>query len=85
MKNLKIGITDNEMLESIINEAYFNNENNGKLSGKFYIDIDESNSNFESLKKMNNTEIKIWNTDVIDGTLKTIVLSENDTVKLQLA
>jgi len=81
---VKMELDNSDLLKSLIEKAYFEDGNQGKISGKKNsILIDNSFEIYNSLKELNNSTIKISNQEIIDGTIRFMVTTEHDSVKLE--
>lgn len=76
---LKIEFKEVEILEEVIKNSYFKDSNNGKLIGKKYsIVIKEDDPFYIAFKGLNNTTIKILNEDIIEGSMRCVVVHETN-------
>lgn len=80
---VKIEFDNSEVLESIIQNTYFNGSN-GKISGKEnkLTITDEYSDVYEVLKELNNATVKISNQSIIEGTMRFIVEKLESSVEL---
>lgn len=71
---IKIEFSDSNVLESLIQKAYFEKGTNGKISGKeHFIKIDESDDVLHTVfKGLNNATVKIQN-EIIDGSMRFLI------------
>lgn len=80
---VKMELNNSDLLKSVIEKAYFENGNSGKINGnKNFITIDQTEEIYETLKELNNSTVKISNQDIIDGTLRFLVNWEEEILKL---
>jgi stalled ribosome rescue protein Dom34 len=76
---LKIEFKEICQLEEVIQGSYFNESNNGKLIGKKHsININQEDPLFIAFKGLNNNTVKILNEEMIEGSMRCIVVQEND-------
>jgi hypothetical protein len=81
---VKMELNNSDLLKSLIEKAYFEDGNLGKINGRDnFITIDSSYEIYNELKELNNSSIKISNQEIIDGTIRFMVTNENDLVKLE--
>ena len=74
---LRIEFREKEILENVIKKSYFDDNNNGKLIGKkFSILIKEDDPLFIAFKGLNNNTIKLVNEEIIDGSMRFVVVHE---------
>jgi hypothetical protein len=77
---LKIEFKENEILKNVITKSYFEDSNNGKLIGKKYsILIKEEDPLYFAFKGLNNLTVKLLNEDLIDGSMRCVVVHELET------
>jgi len=82
---LKVEISNDDLIENLIKNAYFVDGYMGKLlTNKHYIEIDKNDStNYIIFKNLNNETAKISNINLIDGYLRVIISeTEYDNIKL---
>ena len=82
---IKVEFNNNEILKHLIQKAYFEEGQKGRLSGqKNYIELTPQVDDIlhTIVKGLHNATIKISNQDMIDGTLRFIIEDENNTIKL---
>jgi hypothetical protein len=74
---LKIEFKEKEILEEIIKKSYFDDSNNGKLIGKKHsILIKKEDPLYIAFKGMNNLTVKLLNEEMIDGSMRCVVVHE---------
>lgn len=85
MKNeTKVEYTDVVKLQNMIEESYFSAGTKGKIAGKGHnIKIDINDVLYDSLKGMHNIICKLVNTELIDGSLRIVVLEEGDNITIE--
>ena len=73
---IKVEFSNSEILKSLIEKAYFQEGDRGKILGKEnYIKIDdETNVDYIIFKGLNNATVKIYNEDIIDGYLQSVCI-----------
>lgn len=77
---LKIEFKEKSQLNEVIQMSYFSDANNGKLIGKKHsISIPQEDPLFIAFKGLNNVTIKLINEEMIDGSLRCVVVQEDDT------
>lgn len=76
---MKIELQDSTQLENLIKGVYFDDDRMGKLSNKEGVSfkIDKEDSLNILFRGLHNTTVKVYNNDVIDGTMRFIVSEEN--------
>lgn len=76
---LKIEFKEKSYLEKVIQNSYFNESNNGKLIGKKHsINITQEDPLFIAFKGLNNNTVKLINEEMIEGSMRCIVVQESD-------
>lgn len=71
---LKIEFNNNSELKSLIEKAYFESGNMGKLSGqKESLKIDKEDPLYIIFRGLNNAIVRIHNNEMIDGSLKLVI------------
>lgn len=81
---VKMELDNSNLLKSLIEKAYFDNGNLGKINGnKNFITIDETSKIYNELKELTNSSIKISNQEIIDGTIRFMVTEDGDNIKLE--
>jgi len=80
---IRVDISNTEVLESVIKKAYFEEGLLGKiLAKKYYIPIEESDDiNYSIFKGLNNATVRVTN-DIIDGTMRFIVDETEGDIRL---
>ena len=74
---LKIEFREKEQLDELIQNSYFQNNNQGKLIGKKYsLQIDQENPLYIAFKGLNNNTVKLINEEMIEGSMRCIVVHE---------
>ena len=82
---IKVEFSNSEILKTIIEKAYFEEGNLGKIKGKSnYFILSESvdEEAHSIIKGLHNATIKISNIDVIDGSMRFFVEENEDEIKL---
>jgi hypothetical protein len=79
---IKVNYLNTEELRDIIQKAYFNEGNNGKLFGKQNFLKINDDVNLEIFKGLNNITVKLTNDEIIDGTMRFLVTESNDEIRL---
>ena len=82
---IKVEFSNSEVLKTIIEKAYFEEGNLGKIQGKSnYFILNESvdEEAHSIIKGLHNATIKLSNIDVIDGSMRFIVEENEDEIKL---
>lgn len=81
---LKIEFKEKSQLEKLIQNSYFQKNNQGKLVGKKYsLLIDLEDPLYIVFKGLNNNTAKILNEELIEGSMRCIVVHEEDS-KIEL-
>ena len=83
MKNIKFEYNKTIELQSLIEDVYFSEENNGKLPllPKNHLILDENNLYYQVLTGLDYM-VRIRNTDLIDGSMDFSVIEKEDTIEL---
>lgn len=81
---IRVEYSNSEVLKNIIEKAYFEEGQMGKIFGKnHYLTIDESDDiNFTIFKGLNSATAKITNEEVIDGSMRFMVDETQGEVRL---
>jgi len=82
---IKVEFSNSEALKTLINKAYFEQGQMGKIMGKEnYIKVDESTDDiaYTIFKGLNSTTAKITNEEVIDGTMRFMIDETQGEVRL---
>jgi len=80
---LKIEFNEKEQLKSTIQKSYFEDGTKGKLVGKkSHLTIQKEDPLFIVFKGLNNITAKITNEDLIDGSMRCIVVENENVVNL---
>jgi hypothetical protein len=82
---IKVEFNNKEILNHLIQKAYFDEGQKGRLSGqRNFIELTPEIDDIlhTIVKGLHNATIKITNQDLIDGTFRFIIEDENDTIKL---
>lgn len=81
---IKVEFSNSEILKSLIEKAYFQEGDRGKILGKEnYIKIDdETNVDYIIFKGLNNATVKIYNEDIIDGYLQFLIDETQKEIRL---
>ena len=82
---IKVEFNNKEILNNLIQKAYFDEGQKGRLSGqKNYIELTPQMDDIlhTIVKGLNNATIKITNSDIIDGSFRFIIEDIDDTIKL---
>ena len=78
---IKVEISSTDALQSLIEKAYFENGQMGRIMGKHFLNI-ENDVDYTILKDIEGP-IKVYNKDIIDGNLRFMVdKGENDEIRL---
>jgi len=80
---MKVELADSHKLETVIKGIYFDDDRNGKLSNreKLSIKLDKEDPINIIFRGLHNTIVRIYNNDLIDGTLRCIV-NESESIEL---
>lgn len=80
---IKVELSDSTSIQEIIEKAYFEEGQMGKILGKkHYLTIDESDEvNYTIFKGLNNATVKITN-EIIDGSMRFIIDETEGDVRL---
>ena len=80
---IKVEISNIESLTTIINKAYFESGTNGKIDGHtHFIEVKEEEDNYSTFKGLNNTTVKIVNKEIIDGSMRFMIVDNKGDIKL---
>lgn len=81
---IKVEVSKPEEIKDLIQKAYFEEGNQGKIIGKkHFLEIPkEDDVNYEIFKDLDGATVKVSNTDIIDGTMRFMVNESNGYVKL---
>lgn len=81
---IKVQISDTESLKRLIEKAYFEEGQMGKIMGKnHFLPILESDDvNYAIFKDLNGATVKIYNEDIIDGNMRFMVNQNENEIKL---
>lgn len=81
---IKVEFSNSEILKSLIEKAYFEEGDRGKIIGKEnFIKIeDETDVDYIIFKGLNNTTVKIYNEDLIDGYLQFLIDETHQEIRL---
>lgn len=81
---IKVEVSKPEEIKDLIQKAYFEEGNQGKIIGKkHFLEISkEDDINYTIFKDLNGATVKVSNTDVIDGNMRFIVDESNGDVRL---
>lgn len=80
---LKLEFTQKSDLENCIVETYYTNGDRGKISKiKIPLLIEKEDVNYTILKGLDGMTARIFNQDVIDGTLRVSIEETEDLIKL---
>lgn len=81
---IKVEISSTDALQSLIEKAYFEEGQMGRIMGKdYFLPIDESDDvNYTIFKDLDGATAKIWNKDIIDGTMRFMVNHKDNQIKL---
>jgi hypothetical protein len=81
---VKMELDNSDLLKSLIEKSYFDNDNLGKINGnKNFITIDNTFEIYNELKELTNSSIKISNQEIIDGTIRFMVTEDDNNIKLE--
>ena len=80
---IKVELSDSTSIQEIIEKAYFEEGQMGKILGKkYYLTIDESDEiNHTIFKGLNNATVKITN-EIIDGSMRFMIDETEGDVRL---
>ena len=80
---IKVELSDSTSIQEIIEKAYFEEGQMGKILGKkHYLTIDESDEiNYTIFKGLNNATVKITN-EIIDGSMRFMVDETEGDIRL---
>jgi len=80
---IKVELSDSTSIQEIIEKAYFEEGQMGKILGKkHYLTIDESDEiNYTIFKGLNNATVKITN-EIIDGSMRFVIDETEGDVRL---
>ena len=83
MKNIKFEYNKTIELQSLIEDVYFSEENNGKLPElpQKHLILDENNLYYQVLTGLDYM-VRIRNTELIDGSMDFSVVEKEDTIEL---
>ena len=72
---IKIEFLNTEKLNSLIKDAYFSNNNLGRIEGKHYLELEESDiaQEYTDISDLDGATAKILNSDLIDGSMRFIL------------
>lgn len=81
---VRVGMTNVEEIKSLIEKAYYEDGDHGKIMGKkHYLVIDESDDiNYTIFKGLDGATVKIVNEELIDGTMRFIVDETEGEIRL---
>lgn len=81
---IKVELNQTDALKTIIEKAYFDEGQMGKIIGKnHFIKIEESDDvNFTIFSGLNNVTVKITNEEVIDGTMRFVIDETENELRL---
>lgn len=81
---IKVELKNSEDLKKIIEKAYFEEGQMGKIVGKkHFIKIEESDDvNWTIFNGLNNVTVKITNEEVIDGTMRFVIDETENELRL---
>jgi len=81
---VKVGMTNVEEIRSLIEKAYYEDGDHGKIMGKkHYLVIDESDDiNYTIFNGLDGATVKIVNEELIDGSMRFMVDESEDEVRL---
>lgn len=81
---IKVEISNTEELQKLIEKAYFEEGQMGRIMGKdHFLPIDESDDvNYTIFRDLDGATAKVWNKDIIDGTMRFMVNHQGDEIKL---
>ncbi|CAG7580156.1 MAG: hypothetical protein SLAVMIC_00275 [uncultured marine phage] len=83
MKSMRIVYDDNEKLNELINEVYYNEGNMGKIPNEFSQNLKVESSVLKTiLSDMEEFEIKVENKDLIKGIMKFRTKEVNEEIYL---
>lgn len=81
---IKVEISNNEALESLIEKAYFEKGQMGRIMGKeHFLEINESDDiNYTIFKDLDGATVKITNSEVISGSMRFMVNQNENLIKM---
>lgn len=80
---VKVGFAETEKLQQFIEDSYFRDGQQGRINGKKNsLLVEKEDSNYKLLSELDGSVIKIWNSDIIDGTMRFMVSSKKGVVKI---
>ena len=80
---IKVEFSNSEAIRKIIQKAYFENNQMGKIKDKtHYITLNASDNIHETLNGLNRATVKIINEEVIDGTMRFIIDESHGDLRL---
>lgn len=80
---IKIEFPNSESIQKIIQKAYFNDGQMGKIKDKtYYLPINEKDDSYSLLKGLNGSTIKIVNEDIIDGNMRFMIDEAHGDIRL---
>lgn len=83
---LKLDFDNTEELDEMIQRAYFIDGDKGKILGKGNtLNLNKNHSEYDKFKGLNNTIVKVYNSKLIDGSLRFLVEEDSENISLQPA
>ncbi len=81
---IKVELKETELLKSIIEKAYFEEGQMGKIVGKkHFIKFDKSDDvNYTIFNGLHNVTVKVTNEEIIDGTMRFVIDESDDELRL---
>jgi len=81
-QEIKIEYTNSENIKTLIEKAYFEEGDRGRIVNKNnYLELTPNDELFESLKDLNNAVVKITN-DILDGSMRFVIEETENSIKL---
>ncbi|MCK9476878.1 MAG: hypothetical protein M0R46_13205 [Candidatus Muirbacterium halophilum] len=82
-QEIKIEFSNDDMLRTLIEKTYFENDQRGKINGKTnFITLDETMEEYEILSGLDKNTIKICNINNIEGSLRVMLEDNNGELRL---
>lgn len=80
---IKMEFSNSETIQKVIQKAYFNDGQMGKIKDKtHYLPINEKDDICSLLKGLNGSTIKIINEDIIDGNMRFMIDESHGDIRL---
>lgn len=82
-QEIKIELSDILSIRDLIEKSYFEDGQFGKIvNNKFFLEIKETDINYDFFKGLNNVTVKISNDEIIDGFMRFIIDESDEKIKL---